>query len=160
MVNYQDGVALADVAYSGALVDTVIPNLGIGVKTNDTGEVADGGNPGYWDGLIDDLGLWKRALTPAEIDAIYRAGLQGIPLDQVSLGTVPSSDPGLEIERLGENVVLSWSSEDDGWILKSKNNLAEGNWQTVEGEVVAAGNRNTVTLNPETQTAWYRLERP
>jgi hypothetical protein len=160
MVIYQDGVALADVAYSGALVDTVIPNLGIGVKTNNTGEVANGGNPGYWDGLIDDLGLWKRALTPAEIDAIYQAGLRGIPLDRASLAG-PASDPALAIEKNGDKILLSWSiGAEGGWILTSTTDLAASIWQAVESEVVAAGNRNTVTLTPDASTTWYRLERP
>ena len=160
MVIYQDGVAVADVAYSGPLVDTVIPNLGIGVKTDDTGEVADGGNPGYWDGLIDDIGLWRRALTPAEIGAIYRAGLQGIPLDQASLGGGPAADPDLQIRQSGGGIVLSWSALQEGWILKSTADLSTGNWTTVEEDVTNDGNRNVVTLNTATPAAWYRLERP
>ena len=52
-----------------------------------------GGNPQTgnrtWDGLLDDVGIWNRPLTAAEVGVIYNAGLQGN-----SLGTIipePSS---------------------------------------------------------------------
>ena len=51
--------------------------LGIGVKLDDTGLTPDFGAPGYWQGRIDDLGIWNRALNTAEISAIVAAGLQG-----------------------------------------------------------------------------------
>lgn len=37
----------------------------------------DNPNQGYWDGKIDDLALWTRALTEEEVMAIYFAGVEG-----------------------------------------------------------------------------------
>lgn len=55
---------------------------------NGSGRLMIGGNPdtgGFrtWDGGIDDVGMWDRALTGDEIGQIYAAGGQGIPLSQV-----------------------------------------------------------------------------
>ena len=157
---YQDGVEAGQTSYSGALVESVIPSLGIGVKTDDSGDFPDGGNPGYWDGLIDDLGLWGRALTPAEITAVYQAGLNGIPLDEASLDSTPLSDPGLAIEASGANFVLSWSAAEEGWVLKTTADLAGGNWQDVPGEVSVEQGRNKVTAIPASAAEYFRLERP
>jgi hypothetical protein len=38
--------------------------------------------PGYWGGMIDDLGMWTRGLTAGEIAEIYVAGAGGQPLNQ------------------------------------------------------------------------------
>lgn len=56
---------------------------------NGSGRLMIGGNPdtgpGFrtWDGAIDDIGMWDRALTGDEIGAIFAAGAQGIPLADV-----------------------------------------------------------------------------
>ncbi|MGK0188395.1 MAG: hypothetical protein ACI9R3_004189 [Verrucomicrobiales bacterium] len=160
MVIYQDGTEAVRVPYSGILIASEIPGLGIGVKTDDSGEFPDGGNPGFWDGMIDDLGLWGRALTPAEITAVYQAGLSGISLDKASLTSSPSVDPGLTIEESGGNVILSWSASEDGWVLKSTADLPAGDWQDVPGDVVSENGRNKATVTPALSSQWFRLERP
>lgn len=35
-----------------------------------------------YEGAMDDLGIWQRALTPTELDGIYQNGLQGKPLTE------------------------------------------------------------------------------
>ncbi|MCB1096273.1 MAG: immunoglobulin domain-containing protein, partial [Verrucomicrobiae bacterium] len=157
---YQDGAEAARVAYSGALIESEIPGLGIGVKTDDSGAFPDGGNPGFWDGMIDDLGLWARALTPAEITAVYEAGLRGESLDKASLTSNETADPGLTIEAIGDAVVLSWSASEAGWVLKSTTDLPAGEWQNVPGDVVSEGGRNKVSITPATAVQWFRLELP
>ncbi len=37
----------------------------------------------YWDGLIDEVGLWNRVLTTAEMTRLYNGG-NGLPFDQFS----------------------------------------------------------------------------
>lgn len=160
LVIYQNGQEAGRVAYSGKLLTSDIPGLGIGVKTDDSGEFPDGGNPGFWDGMIDDLGIWGRALTSAEVSAVYLAGLNGIPLDKASLSSNPVSDPQLEIETEGDNIVLTWSAAEEGWILKSTTDLPVGVWQTVTGEISAENGRNRITVTSEAPTVYFRLERP
>lgn len=77
----------AELWLDGALVSTGgVTNL----ASNGSARLMIGGNPdtagdGFrtWDGGIDDIGMWNRALTGAEIGAIYAGGLQGVPLSQV-----------------------------------------------------------------------------
>ena len=78
---YRNGEVVDEQSYDGTF--TTSPNsdaIGIGVKTDNSGEFSDGGNPGYWDGLLDDLGIWHRALTEEEVVGIYTAGLDGQPI--------------------------------------------------------------------------------
>lgn len=42
------------------------------------------GDGDEWDGWIDDVGLWNRAIRPAEVAALYQAGLAGKPLGGIS----------------------------------------------------------------------------
>lgn len=65
----------------GALVATGgAPNL----TNNGAGQMQIGGNPNAggreWNGRIDDVGMWSRPLTPAEIGEIYTSGRAGTPL--------------------------------------------------------------------------------
>ena len=78
---YRDGTLVDERPYDGTFTDA--PNseaLGIGVKTNDAGDQADPGAPGYWNGMLDDLGIWHRALSEDEIVQIYTDGLAGKPI--------------------------------------------------------------------------------
>ncbi len=72
---YRNGAQVASSTYSGAWYTTPPAPMGIGVKL--TGAVADTGAPGYWDGLIDDLALWNRTLSAAEVFNLYSAGAAG-----------------------------------------------------------------------------------
>ena len=77
---YRNGEVVDEQPYNGTFTDA--PNseaIGIGVKTTNEGDQADPGGccPGYWNGLLDDLGIWHRALTEAEITDIYTRGLAG-----------------------------------------------------------------------------------
>ena len=86
---YRNGENVDERPYDGTFTQT--PNssaLGIGVKTNNLGEIADAGNPGYWNGRLDDMGLWTRALSPTEIADIYQKGLMGQPIGP------PAGTPG------------------------------------------------------------------
>ncbi|MCA9170238.1 MAG: LamG domain-containing protein [Planctomycetales bacterium] len=77
----------AELWVDGALVST---GGATSIADNGSGRLMIGGNPdtagdGYrtWDGGIDDVGMWNRALTGAEIGAIYAGGLNGVPLSSV-----------------------------------------------------------------------------
>ncbi|MEI8197298.1 MAG: LamG-like jellyroll fold domain-containing protein, partial [Phycisphaerae bacterium] len=80
---YRNGVEVAGSAiYNGTLLTPPMAGLGIGVKTDDSGTAAAGGAPGYWNGKLDDLGIWGRALSPDEIFGIYQGGLAGKGITQ------------------------------------------------------------------------------
>lgn len=72
-VAYVDGRSVGSV-YMGSLtgaLDTGLPTV-----------IGNDGmfGMGVWDGAADDLGIWRRVLTPGEIWSIYSAGLQGTDL--------------------------------------------------------------------------------
>ncbi len=94
-------VAISENGVSTRLwVDGMLVATGGAPSINNEGDLAGtnpslqiGGNPQVpdrtWDGLLDDVGIWNRPLTAAEVGAIYNGGLQGN-----SLGTIipePSS---------------------------------------------------------------------
>ena len=76
---YRNGVLAATQAYTGNFFAPLPAPMGIGVKLN--GAVADTGSPGYWQGLIDEMALWHRALSAEEVATLYAAGVQGLSLD-------------------------------------------------------------------------------
>lgn len=91
---YRNGAAVGTTFnYSGNLLDNGIGPFAIGVKTDNTGNFASASVPGYFDGKMDDLGLWTRALSAAEILGIYQSGLAGQPL--VGPGDTPPSAPAI-----------------------------------------------------------------
>ena len=69
--------------YTGTLVSPPMQSLGIGVHTDDTGLMPAASSSGFWDGKIDDIAIWNRALTPAEVALIQQAGLEGVTIDDI-----------------------------------------------------------------------------
>ena len=85
---YIDGVEAVSTTLSGALASD--PGLPLMI----------GENPGarnrQWNGGIDDVAIWRRALTTEQIQAIYLAGTKGQSLGDLIGG--PGLDPlGLEV---------------------------------------------------------------
>jgi hypothetical protein len=74
----------------------------VNVGQDGTGVYADNTSAHDVNALIDDLGIWRRALTPNEAAAIYNAGLAGKDLSQV---TTPEQ---LFMTVSGGNINLSW----------------------------------------------------
>jgi len=71
---FQDGHPFGGFSYHGQLLASS-SQLNIGDDPSDTSP-----GQGNWDGKIDDLAIWTRALSSQEVTAIYRAGLAGQPL--------------------------------------------------------------------------------
>lgn len=70
----QDGVVTGSFRYGRQLLASS-PQLNIGDDPSDTSP-----GQGNWDGKIDDLAIWTRALSSQELASIYDAGLAGQPL--------------------------------------------------------------------------------
>jgi hypothetical protein len=66
---YQDGVLLNQLSYtyiSSAIINTLLGNnLEFGRRTFNQQ------NPSYYNGQLDDIGIWNRALTPQEITQLF-----------------------------------------------------------------------------------------
>ena len=74
---YRNGAPVGmPLAYNGTInTNPVNPSLCLGAKWISASSV-----DSFWQGKLDDLGLWTRALAATEIVAIYGAGLEGRPL--------------------------------------------------------------------------------
>ena len=70
----QDGVVTGGLHYFGNLLASS-SQLNIGDDPSDTSP-----GQGNWDGKIDDLAIWTRALSSQDLASIYSAGLAGKPL--------------------------------------------------------------------------------
>ena len=97
--------------------------------------------------FLDDLGIWRRALTAREVGAIYTAGKAGKDLSQV---TTPEQ---LFITVSGNNVNLSWMGGPTTKLQQSSG-LNPANWTDVAGSLGASS--ASVPMNP-TGSAFFRL---
>jgi hypothetical protein len=70
---------------AGSLGPGTATGLGIGVKPNDDGSDVAASAAGYWNGRIDEVGLYNEALPTAQIMQIYQNGLAGIQLNGTSV---------------------------------------------------------------------------
>jgi hypothetical protein len=144
--------------WNGQLVDTVdyigninlgsFPWLAIGATFN--GDLANPAAANFFNGALDDLAIWRRSLSGAEINAIYNGGLAGQSIDQIP----PVSAPFLTIFRQGNDIVVSWSQNVLGYTLESSPTLNNPNWTTVAG---VANNRYTATA--PTGMRFFRLKK-
>jgi hypothetical protein len=69
-------------------VDTEWDGLSVFVGNDGTGQYTDGGSAGA-DMLMDDLGIWRRLLSPTEVTRIYLAGLSGVNLASIPDPSTP-----------------------------------------------------------------------
>jgi hypothetical protein len=97
----------------------------------------------YFNGLVDELMCFDRALSPAEVTSLY-----------VSQGGRPT----LEIQPQPGGVLLSWPAGAANTTLESRTDLGSGNWETVTNAVfVPAGDRTTVLLPATEGQRFFRL---
>jgi phosphodiesterase/alkaline phosphatase D-like protein len=64
---------------------TISPGLPTNIGQDGTGTYTDNGTVAMEDGTIDDVAIWRRAITPEEIRAIYRKGGFGANVQQRGL---------------------------------------------------------------------------
>ncbi len=126
----QDGVAAGGFWYRGRLLASS-SQLNIGDDPSDTSP-----GQGNWDGKIEDLAIWNRALSTRELATIYHAGLAGqslLTLITPSLGcsgaqTVECGTPATVTAQVGEPdgaaLMVVWAM--DGTIVQT-NMISAGN---------------------------------
>ncbi|MCP4414003.1 MAG: LamG domain-containing protein, partial [Gammaproteobacteria bacterium] len=74
---FRNATQVASAAYDGTL-KTSFNALAIGMKPNDSGTGPNQWAPGFWDGKIDEVRMYDRALSPLELLDIYSAGVLSI----------------------------------------------------------------------------------
>lgn len=130
---YVNGAEVAATDYQGNINIPGIPWLSMGAWLSpDGGEPPvlgpDATTPNYLTGPLDDLGIWNRRLSAAEISQIYTIGQQGKPLTDVVI--VPPVNPeitGIKVNPDG-SVTVEWV----GGILEAAASLG-GPYAPVQG---------------------------
>ncbi len=111
---YVDGQNVDATPYLGDIATPTQPWIAVGcwlvTDTNTTPYPVDVDptTPSLFPGNLDDMALWTRALTPAEVTAIYQAGLAGKPVTSV-VETPATSPATLTAAVAGGNITVSWS---------------------------------------------------
>jgi hypothetical protein len=101
---------------------------------------------------FDDLGIWRRVLTPQEITSIYNHGLQGEDLSKATVGGGGGGPGNVSVSRNGSQLTLSWTG-DATTTLQHTTSLSPINWQDVAGTTGAS----SATVQTTGTAGFYRL---
>jgi hypothetical protein len=137
--SYLDGLLMAsrDITSLGSL-DTGDP---ITIGQDPTGLYPEDGTA-----TLDDIGIWKQALTPLEVAQIHSAGATS----GRSFDTVGPANVTITVTRSGSSLTLSWST---GTLQESDTLGASANWTPVPG-----ASAPSYTLTPGTGNKFYRVQ--
>jgi hypothetical protein len=103
---YVNGQPVTATDYIGNINKPAMDWLAMGAVLDNTGEPLP--DPARLFGMLDDIGLWTRALSASEIQAIYDAGLQGKDLSTVVI-EIPEEPEITDIRIDAEgNVVIEF----------------------------------------------------
>jgi hypothetical protein len=133
---YLDGILFSTFSsfnmFSDASVSSIITSnssLFFGKSVNN--------NPEYFEGKLDDIGIWNRALTECEIQNLYNSQLNSI---SGSISVSPQSS------TIGSAVTLSSTSTSQN--LQWQTNGVNLGWQNVPSNTTySGGNTNMLTVN-------------
>ncbi len=108
-------------------------------------------------GLMDDLGLWNRALTAREINGVYQNALAGKPLNTNI--SAPNKPLNLSLTLALPNLIVSWPNATDlGFVLEGTDSLQTPiRWAAASLPVVTNGVLNIVTIPTTNTSRFYRL---
>ncbi len=130
--------ALKDTEGSASLTGLVMPGQVAGLGRNG----ADAAN--FFTGTLDDIGVWNRALTEAEIT--YLASGQPIPSAGAPL-TISQVTP-----EAGQ-IVLRWSGGQGPYQLQRRADLTTGSWENVGGTTTGTSASDAM----EAKVMFYRV---
>ncbi len=101
--------------------------------------------------MIDDVGVWRRAISPQEALAIYNGGNAGQTLAQA---VVPLSK--LTISLSGGNVNFSWAGGTGIRLQKKTGSIVGGTWTDIISTLGNSTHSEAITATP----TFYRLFKP
>ncbi len=139
VVTYLDGNPAKSYKIDGtttAAAKTIDTGAPVTIGQDPTGIYAETGS-----GDIDDLAVWRRALTPLEAASVYTAGAAGL-----SPAYVPPVPSAITIERVGNNIRLSWT---DGTLQSA--DTVNGTYSDVPGAA------SPFTVTPTGSQKYYLL---
>ena len=142
---YVDGVMAINKPTVSAIgpIDSVVSTV--------IGQVNSTFNGEFFAGLIDEPAVYNRALSAAEVQAIFNAGSAG----------KCTALPALTIFRSNTNTaVVSWPSPSTGFGLQQNtNSVSSVNWSNVN-TITDNGTNKFIIVNPPAGNRFYRLFKP
>lgn len=144
---YVDSILTATAPVSMTGHESLSPQ---GIGTTLIGSSGNGSYSAF--GQVDDLGLWSRPLTQAEIIGIYQAGQKGMGIP----AAVPPA-PTLTASVSNSAVVLTYPAWGAGYSLQSAPTLRPASWSDVSAEVKIVGTNAVITVPLTTSKNFYRL---
>jgi hypothetical protein len=131
-------------------IDTDGSGLTISLGQDGTGAYTDGGSAEI-DMLMDDLGIWQRVLSPAEISSIYSAGLNGKNLAEVPANVDPfilTSTPANSATDVQPNVAITATIQNSLTAVATNSIKLYLNGTAVAAAIEAAGTNTLVSYTP------------
>ncbi len=109
-----------------------------------------------FDGRIDEVALWNKALSGDEIAEIYQNGLAGTGIELGAGFQITSID-----NLTADSVDLTWTSQQGQFFsVRSSTTLETNGWTTIASEIPAAEGERTSAAVPATEaTAFYQVLR-
>lgn len=89
-----------DTSTASGEVNNFIPLMSMGVKLGNNTNLPSNADPGWLNGLLDEIAFWDVALTPTQITTIYTDGLGGtspIPVPEPSTYALSSIAAGVTV---------------------------------------------------------------
>ena len=124
----------------------------VNIGQDGTGVYFDQGSAYNINAKIDDLGIWRRALTSGEASAIYTAGQAGKDLSQAKVAPV-TTKPTVTINAVGSSLKITWQGTAIGR-LQTTTSLNPANWTDVPGTTGAS----SATVSASSNTAFFRFK--
>jgi len=131
---YIDAAPAGTVAVTGAFADNTLP---VRIGTDGPNWSADS----MFNGSIDDVRIYNRALAPAEILQFMTPAAR------------------LNVTIAGTDVVVSWPAALD-LVFQSSTSLSPASWATVTNSPSVVGDQKTLALPTTGNTGFYRLRSP
>jgi hypothetical protein len=120
----------------------------VNIGQDGTGTYTDGGSAEI-DMVVDDLGIWRRVLTPEEVAAIYFRGTAGN-----SLEAVPTISTGISIAPAtlsGGKVTFSWTGGVGPFKVQTRSTV-NGTWTDL-----ATGVTSPYSVTPSAAAGFFRI---
>lgn len=134
------------------LAEGTTPNLFIGANPQRVGR--------EWNGQIDDLALWGRALTEEEILSIYNDGA-GASIEDLLGGSGPPLITSIVNEN--DSITLTWTSKaSSSYNIYASTDLENWELEVADG-VAGEGETTSFTFDnpiPGAETLFFRIEPP
>jgi hypothetical protein len=136
---------------NGKVIGSADTTNSVNIGQDGTGHYTDGDGAAAVDMLVDDLGIWSRALTPSEAGAIFAAGQAGKDLSQAVVVATPTQ-PTLSVTVSGGSLHLTWPASATGR-LQTTTTLAPAGWADVPGTI----GLGTATVPISGTSAFFRV---